>query len=172
MGAGKSTIGRLLADSLGWEFLDLDTLIETRAGITVPAIFATHGEHHFRLAEASALATALGRANIVLALGGGAPENLTNRLLIEQTPGTAAIFLDAPFPALFDRCMLQALSTTGAAGPESLRPLLADPAVAEARFRARQPLYRRLARVTIPTADRTPEQTAADALAALYPAAR
>jgi len=89
MGAGKSTVGRLLAERLGWEFLDLDVLVESRSGLTVPEIFSTHGEAHFRRLESQELAAALGRGNIVLALGGGAPESLTNRLLLEQTPATA-----------------------------------------------------------------------------------
>lgn len=160
MGAGKTTVGRRIADRLGWEFLDLDALIEQRAGLSVPAIFANHGEEHFRRLESNALASALGRHNLVLALGGGTPETLTNRLLLEQTPGTATIFLDAPFSALFDRCMLQALNVSsepGAADP--IRPLLSDPTAAESRFNLRQHIYRRLARLTIPTAELTSEQT-------------
>ena len=167
MGAGKSTVGRMLADRLGWEFLDLDAFIEARAGLTVPQIFATLGEAHFRKLESQALASALGNRNIVLALGGGAPEILTNRLLIEQTPATATIFLDAPFPTLFDRCMVQALNAPAAAPdgdseisqPASLRPLLADPAAAEARFLARRPVYRRLARLIVDTSALTTEDT-------------
>jgi shikimate kinase len=158
MGAGKTTVGRLLAASLGWTFLDLDVLLEERAGLRVPEIFARHGEAHFRRLESIALASALGRSQIVLALGGGTPEMLTNRLLLEQTPGTATLFLDAPFPTLFDRCVLQEID----------RPVLADPALAEARFRARQPLYRRLARHTVDTASLTPEETAQQLLTALY----
>ena len=171
MGAGKSTVGRLLAARLGWEFLDLDAMIERKAGKAVPEIFAEFGEPHFRRLESVALAVALGRSQVVLALGGGTPEVLTNRLLLEQTPGTSTVFLQAPFPALFDRCMLQAIESAapgapGTTGP-SVRPLLSDPAQAEARFAARQPVYRRLARVTIETADLTPEDTAGVVLARL-----
>jgi shikimate kinase len=141
MGAGKSTIGRLLADRLGWTFLDLDDHLEARAGLSVPEIFERHGEEHFRRLESSALASALSRPETVLALGGGTPEFLTNRLLLEQTPGTVTVFLDAPFPVLFDRCVMQAVS----------RPVLADPVAAQARFDLRHPFYRRLARHTIDT---------------------
>src|SRR6185437_695648 len=137
MGAGKSTIGRLLASRLGWSFLDLDTHLEQRAGATIPELFERHGEAHFRRLESTALASALSRSNTVLALGGGTPEGLTNRLLLEQIPATLTIFLDAPFPVLFDRCMMQEIS----------RPVLEDPEAAQLRFQKRHPLYLRLARL-------------------------
>lgn len=146
MGVGKSTVGPLLANRLGWTFLDLDTHIEDRSGASIPELFSREGEQSFRRLESTALASALRRPETVLALGGGAPETLTNRLLLEQTPGTLVLFLDAPFPVLFDRCMLQNVD----------RPVLADPASAQARFAQRQPLYRRLAHHTIDTTDRTP----------------
>ena len=149
MGAGKSTIGRLLAARLNWTFLDLDAHLESRTNATIPQLFERHGEAHFRRLESSALASALGHNHTVLALGGGTPEELTNRLLLEQTPATFTIFLDAPFPTLFDRCMLQDIA----------RPVLADPTAAQLRFQKRHPLYRRLANLTIDTADLTADQT-------------
>jgi shikimate kinase len=157
MGAGKSTTGRLLADRLNWTFLDLDAHLESRTGATIPQLFERHGEAHFRRLESSALASALGQNHTVLALGGGTPEELTNRLLLEQTPATFTIFLDAPFPTLFDRCMLQ----------EIARPVLADPTAAQLRFQKRHPLYRRLANLTIATADLTASQTVDSILFAL-----
>ena len=157
MGAGKSTIGRLLAARVGWNFLDLDHHLESRAGLSVPEIFSLHGEPHFRRLESSALASALGQPRTVLALGGGTPEFLTNRLLLEQTPGTVTIFLDAPFPTLFDRCVLQEIS----------RPVLADPVAAQLRFTERHPFYRRIAKHTIDTSVIEPAATVDAILLAL-----
>lgn len=157
MGAGKSTVGRLLAARTGFTFLDLDTHLERRAGATIPQLFERHGEARFRRLESIALASALAASNTILALGGGTPEELTNRLLLEQTPGTFTIFLDAPFPTLFDRCMLQDIA----------RPVLQDPAAAELRFARRRPLYARLAQLTIDTTDLAPEETVDAILAAL-----
>jgi shikimate kinase len=157
MGAGKSTIGRILATRIGWAFLDVDTHLENRTGATIPQLFERHGEARFRRLESSALASALASNYTVLALGGGAPEELTNRLLIEQTPATLTIFLDAPFPTLFDRCMLQDIA----------RPVLEDPTAAQLRFARRHPLYRRLARLTLDTTAQTPEDTVEALLTAL-----
>jgi shikimate kinase len=162
MGAGKTSVGRLLAELLGWEFLDLDDHLETRAGASIPALFEAHGEPRFRQLESSALANALARSHVVLALGGGTPEQFTNRLLLEQTPGTTAIFLDAPFEILYDRCMLQSF-----ASPDHIRPVLASPEQAEARYRTRLPLYHRMARHVLPTADLTPAEAAQQILTLL-----
>lgn len=71
MGAGKSTVGRLLGARLGIPFDDLDDAVSARAGMTVPEIFAAHGEAGFREREAAALAALLGSADRVIGLGGG-----------------------------------------------------------------------------------------------------
>lgn len=159
MGAGKSTVGSLLAQHLGWRFIDVDHEIETKAGMSVADIFHTLGEFVFRRLETSAIAHALGERNTILALGGGAPEVLANRLLLEQTPHTAVVFLEAPLPTLLDRCAAQQNA--------AIRPVLQDVTAAEERFRYRAPLYRRCARYRLSTVDQTPAQTAETLLALL-----
>ena len=149
MGAGKSTVGRLLASRIGWNFLDLDTHLEQRTGASIPELFESHGEARFRQLESTALASALRLDHIILALGGGTPEHSTNRLLLEQAPGTLTVFLDAPFSTLYDRCMMQDIT----------RPVLADLAEAQVRFERRHPLYRSLAGLTIETANLSPTET-------------
>mgnify|MGYP000920169946 FL=1 len=82
MGAGKSTVGRLLAIQLGKDFVDLDDVIEVRAGTSVKEIFNHYGEAHFRDLEALALGEALARPNVVVATGGGAIVRESNRDLM------------------------------------------------------------------------------------------
>jgi shikimate kinase len=82
MGAGKSTIGRRLAARLRLPFTDADTEIEAAAGMSIPDIFETHGEPHFRDGEARVIARLLDNGPAVLATGGGAfmREETRNRI--------------------------------------------------------------------------------------------
>lgn len=155
MGSGKTSVGSLVADRLGWRFLDLDHEIEARHHRTVPQIFAESGEAHFRHLESATLASLLGQRHVVLALGGGAPEELGNRLLLEQTPHTAVVYLAAPFATLLDRCHQQAVDPAATA-----RPNLADLTAAERRFHLRRTRYERIAVHTIDTSSLSLEETA------------
>ena len=162
MGSGKTTAGALLADRLGWNFIDLDREIEARHQRTVPQLFAEHGEAHFRHLESATLASLLGQRRVVVALGGGAPEELGNRLLLEQTPHTAVVYLAAPFNTLIARCDLQATDPAATA-----RPNHADLNLAERRFRLRRPHYERIAAHTVHTDDLNVDQTVDSILAAI-----
>ena len=98
MGAGKSTIGRILASRVGWDFLDLDAHLEARTRATIPQLFERHGEAHFRRLESSALASALGQNHTVLALGGGTPEELA-AFIRSETALWAKVIRDANIKA-------------------------------------------------------------------------
>ncbi|HSI39462.1 MAG TPA: shikimate kinase [Xanthobacteraceae bacterium] len=82
MGAGKSSVGRRLARRLGLPFADADTEIETAAGMTIPEIFADHGEPAFRDGERRVIARLLEGGPLVLATGGGAFMNAETRAAI------------------------------------------------------------------------------------------
>lgn len=158
MGAGKTTVGELLAARLGWRFVDADRVVEERAGITVGEIFERNGEPAFREMEAAAIReTAVGE-RLVLALGGGALERADTREFLAKLPGCRVIFLDAPREILLARC------SEHASGP--VRPVLRDRQRLEERWQARLPWYRQ-AHVTIETAERTPQAVAECVLAAL-----
>src|ERR1700685_3344173 len=79
MGAGKSTVGAILARELGWQFIDLDDVIEASSQRTVAEIFRDHGEEEFRRRERQAVEQLSNRERIVLALGGGAVEDVSTR---------------------------------------------------------------------------------------------
>jgi shikimate kinase len=98
MGAGKSTVGPLVAERLALPFLDLDTEIERAAGATIAALFARDGEPGFRAIESRALASILAGPPAVVALGGGTlharPEN---RALLGDVP---VVWLQVSWPVL------------------------------------------------------------------------
>ena len=115
-GSGKSTVGRLVADSLGWDFVDSDRLIEEREGRQIPEIMGPNREHeaHFRRLETAALASLAGRDSVVIATGGGAPttsdsrESLASGLVVwlDVSPEAAAARLQTD-PAAEARPLLQ-----------------------------------------------------------------
>ncbi len=164
MGAGKSTVGRILAARLRWPFIDIDSLITAEHGRTVAQIFADHGEEHFRRLEAEATARVLDPAHdyeqAVIALGGGAIETEAVRQLLfpgpSSVPATVTIFLSAPLPELLARChggaAPSASSPSAQPGePAPVRPLLTAAEPPEDRLARRLPHYRR-AHLTVDTA--------------------
>ena len=84
MGAGKSTVGRLLADDQGLEFIDLDAVVEAAEGRSVRSIFEDEGESRFRALETSALASLSARDSAVVACGGGIVLSEANRALLKR----------------------------------------------------------------------------------------
>ncbi|MFN0068948.1 MAG: shikimate kinase [Limisphaerales bacterium] len=150
MGTGKSTIGRLVARQLGFEFVDTDELIESRTGEAIPALFARHGEAAFRDCERRALEELACRERLVIATGGGLvcqPGNLDH---LKQHALTFCLW--ASPETVWQRV-----------GHQTHRPLLqvADPRAEIARLLAlREPWYRQ-ADVLVNSGLRTPREVAA-----------
>jgi shikimate kinase len=139
MGAGKTTVGRMLADRLGWGHLDSDAQVEADTGRTVPELFADHGEAAFRAEESRVLADALsGSAPVVVSAAGGVVLSAPNRELLVRSG--VVVWLRADTDLLVQRV------GTGAG-----RPLLdEDPArVITDLYRVRRPLYESVAAVTL-----------------------
>jgi shikimate kinase len=85
MGAGKSTVGPILANTLGWDFYDLDKVIEKKAGKKIKEIFEKHGEAYFRTLESETLKELSLGENLVISLGGGTMANESNLRLLKET---------------------------------------------------------------------------------------
>ena len=101
MGSGKSTIGKLLADEMNFEFVDSDSLIEEREGKLIAEIFAHHGEEHFRRIESQVLMELIRRERCVIACGGGVVEHPRNRWLLKGAENV--FYLDARPHILYER---------------------------------------------------------------------
>jgi shikimate kinase len=155
MGAGKTTVGPLVASRLGWRFLDADDVIESEAAATIAELFARHGEPAFRQREHETIARLAASDSLVLALGGGAIEHAATRDLLLTTPGTLLVHLEVELATTLARCR----------GTEDTRPILADQANLASRYQRRLPLYR-TAHVSIPVDALTPEETVAAILQA------
>ncbi|WP_421868496.1 shikimate kinase AroK [Motiliproteus sp.] len=150
MGAGKSTIGRLLAQELQLEFVDSDKEIETRAGADIPWIFDVEGEAGFRKRETSIIDELSQQHNVVLATGGGAILSADNRRFL-QSRGTV-VYLHASLEQQIERT-----------SKDRNRPLLQteDPAkVLSDLMQVRDPLYRDCCDLLIQTDGRRPKSVA------------
>ena len=129
MGSGKTTVGALLAEQLGWPFIDLDRTIEENQGTTIREIFESEGEAHFRKVEHATLEGIVRNEPAVIALGGGTIIGPENRELIREAQGTT-IWLETSLDVLRSRC----------AGMNH-RPLVRDPDSFARLLRERLPEY-------------------------------
>jgi shikimate kinase len=135
MGAGKTSVGKILGRRLGWPFEDLDDRIQSREQRSVEQIFRESGESAFRQAETAALRELLDArspATRVIALGGGAFVQPENAALLAQ-PDVVSIFLDGPAEELFRRCHKQQVD----------RPLRGSLEQFQQLYESRRPLYRK-----------------------------
>jgi shikimate kinase len=154
-GAGKSTVGALLAERLGLPLRDTDADIERTTGQTIADIFLTDGEARFRDLEAEAVSRALAEHRGVLSLGGGAVLRPETR---EQLAGLPVVFLNVALADAVHRV-----------GLDVARPLLAVNPRKQWRtlMEARRPLYTEVARTVVDTEGRTPDEVARAVLDAL-----
>lgn len=152
MGAGKTTVGGLLAENLGMPFVDSDDVIERSEGLAVREIFETRGEAEFRRVETATVSGLLAGPDVVLALGGGA---LTTPEVRAALIGHQVVLLDVAFDEALERV---------AADPG--RPMLHKPDLS-GLYDRRQDDYRDAAWVAVPVSGRSPREVVADVLAAL-----
>jgi len=152
MGAGKTTVGRLIAAKLGLPFTDSDQVIEERAGKPIRRIFADDGEPAFRELEHAVIAGLLAGPDAVLALGGGAAGHPATRALLAAVP---VVYLRVGYAEALARV-----------GGDKGRPMLARPDV-QALHGERQADYASLATHTVDTDGRLPDEIALELLGAL-----
>ena len=157
MGAGKTTVGRLLARRLKRSFYDSDVEIERRCGVRIPVIFDIEGEAGFRAREILVIAELCALDNAVIATGGGAVLAEGNRRAI--TARGTVIYLHAPPAHLWQRVR-----------HDRNRPLLAIPEPQkelEELYAQRDPLYREVADLVVDTGKQRAQTLAKDLLARL-----
>lgn len=154
-GAGKTTVGKLLAKSLNQEFFDSDRVIEAQAGKSVSDIFTQDGEPVFRQLEHDVIAELLQKSGVVVALGGGALGNDGTRNLVK---GSTAIWLVAGLAQAVDRV-----------GMNRNRPLLLGNVRGQLAelMSAREPLYKEVATITVDTSKLTPAEVVSNILSEL-----
>jgi shikimate kinase len=155
MGAGKTTVGQLVADRLGVPFLDVDCDIEATAGKPIPEIFIDDGEAHFRALEREAVARALATFGGVLALGGGAVmADETRKRLLDHT----VVYLSVEVADAVKRVGLGTGRPMLKMNPRATMRHLLD---------LRRPLYEEVATVVVRTDGRTPDEVTTAVLSQL-----
>ena len=155
-GTGKSMSGRRLAELIGWPFVEMDGVIEDRAGKSIPRIFEENGEPFFRDMESEVLAEIAKRSGRVVSTGGGVPLRYTNRKTMESS---GVVILLSASPEVLHGRLANSVHKRG----RRLRPLLGDEAPVD---RLREMLAERedvyaTARITINTENKSHDQVAA-----------
>lgn len=159
MGAGKSTIGPSLAVSLGWRFVDVDDVIEDQVGMTIPELFDSRGEAHFREVERAVVSGLAAEDRVVVALGGGAFVDPVNRQTLTQLGLTVWLMVPADIlagrlaPKAGARPLLQGAAGEALAG-NALRARI------ENLLQARRPAYAQADIHFSPSVGSTPEHAA------------
>ena len=161
MGAGKSSVGRLLARRLGRCFVETDDMITASEGCSIPEIFARDGESAFRRLECEVLADLLSRDRLVIAAGGGAVlDESTRRRMQDAGP---VVWLQAAFETIWQR--IAASVAHGGSRPALTRH---DPQTeASLLLRQREPVYAATAAIAVKTDDRPVDEIVAEIVAAL-----
>lgn len=146
MGAGKTTVGRAVAQQLNSVFIDLDEMIEKQQGKSIQRIFSESGEIEFRRQETASILACRDYRNAIIALGGGAYISETNREILRGMGKT--VWLDCPIEV----CLMRIQNDVS-------RPLLGDEREMNALLESRLPAYA-LADFAVKTEARSPEEIA------------
>jgi shikimate kinase len=151
MGAGKSTVGRILARKLGWRYCDADKVIETKCGKTVSEIFSSDGELRFRDLESETIESLAGKERQVVATGGGAVMRGENMRAMKR--GGVTVYLKAPMGVIWERIR-----------HSKARPLLDvdNPFEAASGLLQKRIPYYEAADITVDTEGLTPEEAASE----------
>ena len=152
-GAGKTTVGRLVARRLGAEFRDTDADVERTAGKRIAEVFVDDGEEHFRALERAAVATALAEHDGVLSLGGGAVLSAETRSLLA---GHRVVLLTVDLSSASQRVGLNRDRPVLALNPRATLKVLLE---------QRLPLYREVASATVDTSGKSASAVAGEVLA-------